>query len=1049
MKSTLRLLPGVTCLAFAAVASAQTPPIDLDNWGAVTAPVFGMPEKALGGASDLFAGPNKFGTYYSGVLPNGRIVKPAGTSIQVGMSPLGMALTPNGKFLVTSNDNERSTGNESLQDAGNKGGYSLSVIDTARMAVVSRIAAGRYFVGLQISGSGPYTAWVSAGPDNQIRLFEISATGEIATAQPPTITIAPTLPRTAGFVSSYQPAPSMNATDSAGNRPPVPVGFARTGTIGITYPAGSALSPDGRFLYVACNGDNSVAVIDTASKRVVRQVPAGYFPYSVSVSAKGDQVLVSNWGVTEYRFVNPEYDAQGRLAAIRATDNHVPFGYYVPWTNTDGSNPRTSSISLYTAPAGDGARLAPAGAIYQGKPLDDLYQVGDTHPSATAIVRRGDTEVLYVAKANSDALGRILLGENRALPDVDLSPVNLTAADGHPIHGAYPNALAVSPDHSTLYVAEAGLNSVAVLNTTDPLSPKLLGRIPTGWYPTAVTVSPDGAHLYIANAKGVGEDINPQAPTNDQTAPTSGLQSVEDLDSNDIFGSVQKVDLSTAPNPNTEVLATNYAIHAPTDTSIVPAGGKPSPKIKHVIFILKENKTFDSLLGNLKDHFGGLAGMVFHDRDGNPSTDGQYTGVALNTQLLARTFATAANYYSDSEESDAGHQFAASGTATDYTEKTLSVKSGRGLLVNKNFEPEDYPESGYIFNNAARNGVSFKVYGDMSRLMGTDAGGTSPTTFNDPASGNAGYPALKDDEFSVRTPPANGGDVTTPTKGLGSSYFMALPGLSVLGKLNANGESRVDYDYPGWNFNISDQRRARRFMADFDRMTAAGTVPQFLYIYLPNDHTGSVQAPNAKVVGTAPAQQVADGDIALGMVVNHIMRSPIYYDPKTGEGAAIFVTWDDAQSTLDHIHPHRTPLLVISPYARPGYVGTRHYSTASIVKTEELLLGLPPNNYGDLFATDLREMFQSTYNGTTADKLSVNFNIAYTPSPEGKRIWALARKLDLDGPDRDSSRLGALARLSLQADALHRQASGKRSLRTKSYRAEQRKLYAAAVDLLD
>ena len=129
---------------------------------------------------------------------------------------------------------------------------------------------------------------------------------------------------------------------------------------------------------------------------------------------------------------------------------------------------------------------------------------------------------------------------------------------------------------------------------------------------------------------------------------------------------------------------------------------------------------------------------------------------------------------------------------------------------------------------------------------------------------------------------------------------------------------------------------------------------------------------------------MADGDVALGMVVKHIMQSPIYYDEKTGEGSAIFVTWDDAQSTVDHIHPHRTPLLVISPYVKPGYVATRHYSTASIVKTEELLLGLPPNNLGDLLATDLRDLFQPAYNGITAAQAPVARTAQATPSPEGQ-----------------------------------------------------------------
>src|SRR5262249_38698124 len=332
--------------------------------------------------------------------------------------------------------------------------------------------------------------------------------------------------------------------------------------------------------------------------------------------------------------------------------------------------------------------------------------------------------------------------------------------------------------------------------------------------------------------------------------------------------------------------------------------------------------------------------------------------------------ATGANYYSDSEESDAGHQFSASGTATDYTEKTLLVKSGRGLLVNKNFEPEDYPESGYVFNNAARNGVTFKDYGALIRIVGTDTGTSTPTTLNDPPSGNAGYPA-------TASPLSNVGDVSSPVTGLGQSYFMSLPVLSILGGNNPTGEARIDRNYPGYNFNISDQRRALEFCADFDRMVNAGTLPQFVYIYQPNDHTGGTQATN--VPQPTAAQQVADGDVALGMVVQHIMKSPVYYNAATGEGSAIFITYDDAQSTLDHIHQHRTPLIVAGPYARPGFVGKRHYTTASVVKTEELLLGLPPNNLGDLFATDLRDFFQPDYNGITADSLQFTRLCRYQP----------------------------------------------------------------------
>src|SRR5262249_49771399 len=150
------------------------------------------------------------------------------------------------------------------------------------------------------------------------------------------------------------------------------------------------------------------------------------------------------------------------------------------------------------------------------------------------------------------------------------------------------------------------------------------------------------------------------------------------VDSNYIFGTLQKIDLTQNPiDSGTNVLANNFSVQPePKDTTIVPAGGSPSPKIRHVVFILHENKTFDSMLGNMTAEFGAFSSTTFNAKDGTPQINRQFTGVSLNTQLLARKFATAVNYYSDSEESDAGHQFAASGTTTDYTEKTLLVKSG-------------------------------------------------------------------------------------------------------------------------------------------------------------------------------------------------------------------------------------------------------------------------------------------------------------------------------------------------------------------------------------
>lgn len=206
------------------------------------------------------------------------------------------------------------------------------------MTVVSQRNVGRFFIGLQVTGAGPYVAWASGGPDNNVKLFDVSSGGAI-TGPSTTIPILPKLPNTSGYVSNYTPNPVFNTPDGSGNLPPVPTGFSRTGNTRITFPAGSALSLDGKYLYVACNGGNSVAVIDTASKAVIRQEFVGYFPYGVSVSPDGKSVFVANWGITEYKFKNPTYSG-GKLTALGTTGTNQPDGFYVPVTSTGGSNPK-------------------------------------------------------------------------------------------------------------------------------------------------------------------------------------------------------------------------------------------------------------------------------------------------------------------------------------------------------------------------------------------------------------------------------------------------------------------------------------------------------------------------------------------------------------------------------------------------------------------------------------------------------------------------------------------------------------------------------------
>ena len=870
-------------------------------------------------AGNLPAGHLRNATF-NAVLPSGRIVTPAGESVLVGMNALGFALTPDGRYAVVSNDDEREGPVHSILDPSATGGYSLAVVDTATMRVVGRYSAPKetYWAGVAAvpDPANPERMLVlaSGGPSNAVYVFTLDAAGQLAPDPKHVIAI---------------PGPADPAYADQNH----------------SFPGSLVVSRDGRRAYVVAEGGGAVATIDIATRTVVgTPQPAGYFPFGAALAS--DQLVVTNEGLMRYA----RLPAPVTVPAFRTT----PPDLY-----------RASSAALFDLASG--GALAPARFLPMDQPPDGVRNVGGAHPAAVVTTPSGT--YAFVAMANVDRIATIALG---ASPRV-VGGTELRLFDRGP-YGTQPSALALSKDGSRLYVALAGLNAVAVVDARDPIHLHRLGLIPTGWYPASLALGAGDRTLYVANVKGFGHE-----------AGFTGDPSTH-ADANAVWSTFEKIDLST-------IRLSAATLTTLGNTRRVVKTAVTYPPIRNVVVILEENKTFDAMLGDLGPPWGDPSYVAFG------------RAITPNLHALAQRYGLAVNMFADAEESDAGHQFFAGGEASLYTERTIFDKDGRTPLVNKNEDPEDYPRLGYIFNALARHGVSYRDYGDLIRVAGYDEGRAPDPRTDDP-------------------PFAGVADTEAPTQGLGGLYALDVPGPSAL-----NGH--VDENYPGWNLRIRDERRAKEFIRDYSQLVRTGHQPRYTYIWLPADHGGA--GPDIPPI----PEEVADGDRALGTIVQYLSRLPSW------RYTAVFVTPDDAQSSRDHVDEYRTYGIVISPYAKAHYTSRRHLSTVSILKTTEQLLHAGTLSIGDLLATDMSDFFASKI--VDARPYTAIPVPTQTASREGRRIAALLMRTDQSQPDADTARGGRLIVLSRAADAL---AARRAALPAAEYERKQAALYAQALAVL-
>ena len=508
------------------------------------------------------------------------------------------------------------------------------------------------------------------------------------------------------------------------------------------------------------------------------------------------------------------------------------------------------------------------------------------HPTEMLLSPKGDA--LYVACANSTKVS--VLDPATGKP---IQTINCALYPNAP-NGNTPNSLAMTPDGAMLFVANADANNLSVFTITDRTKAVSLGFIPTGWYPTSVRYNATDKQLYIANGKGMSSKSNRGGPNPLVPQARTLNEYIEQL----LKGTLTVMRLPT-PDQMAAHSKTAYACSPYLEGSAVRSeyveAGNPIPKklgdaspIKYCLYIVKENRTYDQVFGDIKEGNGDSSLCLFPE------------SVTPNHHKLAKQFVLLDNLYVDGEVSADGHEWTMGAYATDFVEKVWPLSYRGGKIFGYPSEGQKdliaRPSGGYLWDKCAEAKVSYRAYGEWI----TNGKRRPDGGFED---AKASVPAL---------------------------------------------EGKFDPKFRGYDLDYPDVKRAERFISELNRFETAGEMPRMQVLRLPNDHTAGT-----KVGSPTVTAMVADNDLALGMVVEAVSKSKFWKE------TAIFVIEDDTQNGPDHVDAHRSVALVISPYTKRKFVDSTLYSTTSMLRTMELLLGVQPMSQFDAAARPMYASFMA------------------------------------------------------------------------------------------
>ncbi|MFO7974147.1 MAG: bifunctional YncE family protein/alkaline phosphatase family protein, partial [Candidatus Hydrogenedentota bacterium] len=682
------------------------------------------------------------------------------------------------------------------------------------------------------------------------------------------------------------------------------------------YTGDLRLTRDGKILYACDQSNFRMLIIDTGQREVVRSIPVGRYPFGIALSNDEKHAYVANVGIYEYSYFRTE---DGKYAQLPFPPFGVPSkeaekGVMIDGVVVEGlGDPNDiAGMSVWKV------RISPTGkekVIHKsktghlvGEQLENFPAVGGSSPNSIAVTESH----VYVSNGSNDSVTVIRAKSGKRENDIDL----ILHPEAANLRGMIPFGVALSPDHKTLYVAEAGINAIAVIRLSDH---QVLGHIPTAWFPSKLSVSPDGKRLYVACAKGIGS--GPNAGPNHKPGDPTGIGALMRgyINVIDLPRSQEELDaLTRKVIENNVTILPEEADTRPDNHPIPSSPGKWESPIKHVIYVTKENRTYDEVFGALP----GGRGDAELCRLGRPidvsNADGTRTvkDVVLmpNHIALAKRFAINDNFYCDSDHSVDGHRWLVGTYPNEFMEARIGESAEGNGPGNFSFigssgaiYPEDYNEAGAIWEHFDRNGIRFFNFGLGFEFKPQDE--TQEYRFT-----------------GIR---------------LNANYPMPQPLFE-----------NTSRKFATYNTNIPDQFRMDMFEQEFHEKWLSGKepFPDVITMMLPNDH-GAGERPEDGYPFWG--SYMSDNDLALGRLVELISHSPWWKE------TVIFVTEDDAQGYRDTVDAHRSICMVISPYAKKGYVSTTHSNFGSILKTMFLIHGLPPLNQYDAFASDLSDMFDT------------------------------------------------------------------------------------------